>query len=235
MELLDAVVAASSRGDRTGAQAGQFWADLLTREGHPLATDLPDENLVAWQAAGLLGPLNHARVLDVGCGNGRNSRWLAEKGAQVHGVDISASLLNDVRPGMPKNVRLTANDVLRGPLPDGPFDLIYDSGCFHHLAPHRRATYLDRVLGRLAPGGAYGIVTLASEADESPSDLEVLTSGDSGGGTTFSLDDLRSVFSMFEPVELRRVRTEVQGTFGMDFLNAALFRARGQRRGESSH
>ena len=52
---------------------------------------------------------------------------------------------------------------------------------------------------------------------------------------TFSLDDLRSVFSMFEPLELRRVRTEVQGTFGMDFLNAALFRARGQRRGESRH
>lgn len=161
--LLDDVVAASDRGDRAAAGADTFWTELLTRDGHPLATTLPDENLVDWSNRGLLGPLDGARVLDVGCGNGRNSRWLAEQGAQVDGVDVSATLLSLVRERMPDRVRLSDVDVLRGTLPQGTFDLIYDSGCFHHVAPHRRATYRERVLPLLASDGAFGIVTLASE------------------------------------------------------------------------
>lgn len=226
LATLDDIVASSSRGDRTSEAADEFWAELLTREGHPLATNLPDENLVSWSREGLLGVLHGARVLDVGCGNGRNSRWLDMQGAQVHGIDVSTTLLELVRSQLPATVRLTAVDVLRGSLPSGPFDLIYDSGCFHHLPPHRRATYLERVLGRLAPSGVYGIVTLASEVGESSSDTAMLASGDNGGGTSFSLADLTGIFSSLEPLEARRVETGVDGTFGMDFLNAAVFRAR---------
>lgn len=46
--------------------AAAFWTETLTREGHPLATDLPDEPLVAWTTRGLLGDLQGARVLDIG-------------------------------------------------------------------------------------------------------------------------------------------------------------------------
>jgi hypothetical protein len=35
----------------------------------------------------------------------------------------------------------------------GPYDLIYDSGCFHHLPPHRRISYLTLLDQSLAPGG----------------------------------------------------------------------------------
>ncbi|MGB8651876.1 MAG: class I SAM-dependent methyltransferase [Mycobacteriales bacterium] len=226
LELLDEVVAASTRGDRTAADADAFWAELLTREGHPLATMLPDENLVDWWSRGLLPALDNARVLDVGCGNGRNSRWFAEQGARVCGVDVSVTLLDFVRDQMPENVDLSPLNILRGTLPEGPFDVIYDSGCFHHVAPHRRATYIERVLPLLAPSGAFGIVTLASEMDESASDMQMLASGDTGGGTTFSLTDLAGIFSSLDLMEVRPVRPGVDGTFGVDFLNCALFRAR---------
>ncbi|TWP36923.1 helix-turn-helix domain-containing protein [Leekyejoonella antrihumi] len=43
--VLDEVVARGSRGDRSAPAAAGFWTDLLTRANHPLATDLPDENL----------------------------------------------------------------------------------------------------------------------------------------------------------------------------------------------
>jgi len=42
LDLLDEIVAGSPRGDRTRPEAAEFWAELLTRDGHPLATWLHD-------------------------------------------------------------------------------------------------------------------------------------------------------------------------------------------------
>jgi 2-polyprenyl-3-methyl-5-hydroxy-6-metoxy-1,4-benzoquinol methylase len=223
LEVLDQVVSASGRGDRSEASAAEYWTGLLTTPGHPLATQLPDEPLVDWHDRGLLGDLSGARVLDVGCGGARNTRWLAEQGATVEGIDLAADLLDTLRPTMPTGVTLTALDVLRDPLPEGPFDLVYDSGCFHHIAPHRRITYLQRVLPLVRPGGRFGIVTFAAERMETPSDLDVVTTGDTYGGMTFSLDDLRTIFGTLTPVELRAVHPDRDNTFAPDFLNAALF------------
>ncbi|WP_419705948.1 class I SAM-dependent methyltransferase [Promicromonospora sp. NFX87] len=220
---LDRVVAESRRGDVT-RDAADYWTAMLTREGHPLNSRLPDEPLVDWHGRGLLGDLDGARVLDVGCGNGRNGAWLAERGADVVGVDLAAPLLDAVRPDLPRSMTVTALDVLRDPLPAGPFDVVYDSGCFHHLAPHRRITYRERILPLLAPGGRYAVVAFAQESQPSPSDREVLTSGDLGGGMSFLVEDLERIFASLHPVEVRRVRDGVPGTFGAEFLNAGLFR-----------
>lgn len=219
--LLDDVVDGSERGDRAGEAAADFWAEVLTRPGHPLATRLPDEALVDWYERGLLGNLDGARVLDIGCGGGRNSRWFAEQGAVVVGIDLADGLLEQIRPSMPASVTLSRVDVLRDALPPGPFDLVYDSGCFHHIAPHRRITYLERVLPLV--GSRFAIVTFAAERMETPDDHEIVRSGDTAGGMAFSLDDLAGIFGALDPVELRAVRTDREGTFGADFLNAGLF------------
>jgi SAM-dependent methyltransferase len=221
--ILDQVVAASARGDRSQPSAAEFWTDMLTRPGHPLATQLPDEPLVDWHERGLLGDLNGARVLDIGCGSGRNSRWFAEQGATVEGVDLAAPLLDSVRPGMPDSVTLTATDVLRDPLPAGQYDVVYDSGCFHHIAPHRRITYLDRVLPVIRAGGRFGIITFAAERMETPGDLEIVMTGDTQGGMAFTGKDLETIFAPLDSLEIRPVHPDREGTFGPDFLNAALF------------
>ncbi|GAA4728287.1 class I SAM-dependent methyltransferase [Isoptericola chiayiensis] len=225
LELLDGVVAAHERGDRTARGAEDFWRRMLTGEGHPLNTSLPDEPLVDWHARGLLGNLSGARVLDVGCGNGRNTAWFAEHGATATGLDLATDLLDAMRPTMPDGATLRSVDVLREDLPAGPFDLVYDSGCFHHLAPHRRITYLERILPLVAPGGRYGIVAFAQERQPSPDDTAVLTTGDTAGGTSFTLEDLSTIFgTVLDQVEARPVRDDRPGTLGADFLNAALFR-----------
>src|SRR4051812_31934241 len=124
---------------------------------------------------------------------------------------------------MPASVTLTALDVLRDALPAGPFDVVYDSGCFHHIAPHRRITYLERILPLIGPGGRFAIVTFAAERLETPTDLAVVMTGDTYGGMTFSVDDLRTIFGALTPVELRAVNPDHPDTFAPDFLNAALF------------
>jgi 2-polyprenyl-3-methyl-5-hydroxy-6-metoxy-1,4-benzoquinol methylase len=225
LEILDRVVATSDQGDRSQEAAAGFWTEILTRPGHPLATKLPDEPLVDWHSRQLLGTLDGARVLDIGCGAGRNSRWFAQQGAVVQGIDLAAPLLDSVRATMPASVTLTALDVLRDPLPAGQFDLVYDSGCFHHIAPHRRITYLERVLPAVRPGGRFGIVTFAAEQMESPADHQIVTSGDTHGGMAFTLADLETIFAPLNAIELRPVRPDHEGAFGADFLNAALFTA----------
>lgn len=45
----------------------------------------------------LLGPVASLRVLDVACGHGRITRELTRRGADVTGIDISASLISKAR------------------------------------------------------------------------------------------------------------------------------------------
>lgn len=47
--------------------------------------------------AGLLPAVTGERVLDIACGQGRMSRYLAGLGAEVAGVDISAAMLSKAR------------------------------------------------------------------------------------------------------------------------------------------
>ncbi|MGC0343506.1 hypothetical protein RKD20_008540 [Streptomyces sp. SLBN-8D4] len=46
----------------------------------------------------------------------------------------------------------------------GTYELIYDSGCFHHLPPHRRISYLALLERHLAPGGRFGVACFAEGA-----------------------------------------------------------------------
>lgn len=45
----------------------------------------------------LIGPPRSQRVLDLACGHGPYARWLAERGAEVVGVDLSGELLKRAR------------------------------------------------------------------------------------------------------------------------------------------
>lgn len=52
----------------------------------PFFKDIPDEELVLYCEDGIF---TRGNALDIGCGNGRNSRYLASQGFQVTGIDVS--------------------------------------------------------------------------------------------------------------------------------------------------
>jgi SAM-dependent methyltransferase len=80
---------------------------------------------------GLLPVVTGERVLDIACGQGRMSRYLAQQGAQVTGVDISAAMLGRARAAGPVGIDYIRADITRRPgWWDGrPFD-----GCTCELA-----------------------------------------------------------------------------------------------------
>jgi SAM-dependent methyltransferase len=62
----------------------------------------------------LLGPVAGLRVLDVACGHGRITRELARRGAEVTGIDISASLISkakETEQNEPLGIRYVHADV----------------------------------------------------------------------------------------------------------------------------
>jgi SAM-dependent methyltransferase len=100
------------------------------------------------------GPM---RALDVGCGAGVLSVWLAERGAQVTGIDslpeaiAMARSLNEKRGATSELVACNLFEFKAAK----PFDLVYDSGCLHSLVGGNVSLYKQELLGWLAPGGSY--------------------------------------------------------------------------------
>ena len=102
---------------------------------------------------GLLPPVAGARVLDLACGQGRMSRYLARRGADVLGVDLSAAMLSKARAAGPAGITYLRADVTGAPTWwDGrPFD-----GCTCELALmdiDDLAGALATVAAVLRPGG----------------------------------------------------------------------------------
>jgi SAM-dependent methyltransferase len=230
LDLLDTLF--DDREDATSRAATEHWDTMYTRPGHPLAVDLPDANLVAWRDAGLLPLDTIATALDVGCGLGRNSRWLAAQGVRTTGVDIAATTLDRARTlSAGLDVTFADVDVLREPVLGGPFDLVYDSGCFHHLAPHRRISYLRTLRSALRPGGWFGICTFtAGRMGSSADDADLLRSGRVGEGVGYTEAELVDVFSWLEPVAIGPIPPQAdvaEPVFTHDFLTVALFRRPG--------
>ncbi len=74
-----------------------------------------------------------ARIIDIGCGAGRNAGPIAETGAQVLGVDLSWPMLQAARAARPRQARLALalSPMDRLPAPDRSFDLIIAHGIWN--------------------------------------------------------------------------------------------------------
>jgi len=187
----------------------------------------PDENLDEWIREGLVAP---GRALDLGCGNGRNSLLLARNGFDVQAVDYSESAAVWAKEEIAKAgvaVSVQCRSVFELQLERGSQDLVYDAGCFHHIAPHRRHEYVRLVADALKPAGVLGLVCFTPEGGSGLSDEEVYEHNSLRGGLGYDEARLREIWSpFFEIVSLRRMREldSSSGLFGRSFLWALLAR-----------
>ena len=100
------------------------------------------------------------QALDLGCGEGVNAVYLAERGFSVVGVDFVAAALELARgraQAAGVALELHESDVLDFH-PSTPMDLILDSGCLHHVPPAKVTAYRERIRQWLHPGGDFLLV-----------------------------------------------------------------------------
>ena len=99
--------------------------------------------------------LHSGSALDIGTGPGTQAMQLAQHGFDVTATDISEAairLAGEKAEAQGLSVSWQQDDILSTRL-TGPFDLIFDRGCFHVLPPERRPDYVATVAGLLKPGG----------------------------------------------------------------------------------
>ncbi|BBY08930.1 class I SAM-dependent methyltransferase [Mycobacterium noviomagense] len=142
-----------------------------------MASDVPDR----WLVEHIEGQhrLPPGRALDLGCGAGRNTVYLARQGWDALGIDVIGRAIDIARSraiGDAANARFLQGDVTRLDdlsVGDG-YTLINDSGCYYGLAKNRRDAYAEGVTRVAAPGALLlmagctkipGIVAGISEQD----------------------------------------------------------------------
>ena len=110
------------------------------------------------------------RVLDVGCGFGRDVVEFRKRGAEAFGCDVSEVLLSEAR----KHGDWFAACNLReaGELPfDGKFDLIWCCAVLVHIPRAEVRAVLQRLWDGLKPGGRLVIWTKIGEGERVMSNL----------------------------------------------------------------
>ena len=142
-------------------EAERFWDDHYQAR-HP--TTRPQVNPPLAAAAERLPP---GRALDLGCGVGGDTLWLAERGWRVTAVDISATALERVAAsasalGVSKRVLTEHHDVSRS-LPSGDFDLMCASYLHTPFAIPRHQV-LRTAAQNLVPGGRFLVIDHGSNA-----------------------------------------------------------------------
>lgn len=142
-------VAGYRRQQETMFEADAWEERYRTRDA--IWSGKPNVQLVA-EAAGLPA----GRALDVGCGEGADAVWLAERGWRVTAVDISAVALRRAEghataAGLADRITFTQAD-LREQGPEGSaYDLV--SAHYMHLPPVPRRELYARLAGAVKPGG----------------------------------------------------------------------------------
>lgn len=191
-----------SSDDRT-----KWWDESYEAGEIPWDTGRPQPEIVALERSGGV----EGRILDVGCGTGVETRYLADRGYEVVGVDFSAPAIERARDRTDSSTAsFLVGDALELPNLDlGLFDTVLDCGMFHTLDAEDRPTYTQAISSVLAPIGRAVCLEFGAEA---PSDW---------GPTRISATDFREAFAdgwrldVIDPVPFETQQGVVPGILGI--------------------
>ncbi len=185
----------------------------------PWNVETPPELLVELIDSGKVKP---CKAVDLGCGAGNYSVYLAERGFEVTGIDFSPTAIklakeNAERKGVSCNF-LVADAVDGLDEIDQTWDFVYEWGLLHLILPEHREKYVKNVSRILNPKGKY-LSLCFSEKDTSFEGSGKYRDTEIGSVLYFSCEDeLRELFSpYFNIIDLRTI--EISGKFAAHIFN----------------
>ena len=144
------------------------WNEIYQVEGGvsppaPWNIGAPQPEFAALQERGEI----RGAVLDAGCGVGVTSVWLAERGHEVVGLDLSAVAVERARRLAAErgvSAQFAAADLSEFAGFDERFDTAVDSAVFHSMPIALREPYMRRLRAALRPGARFYALVFAAEA-----------------------------------------------------------------------
>ena len=212
-------------------EPSEFWDTFYADRNKkiPFFENKPDENLVAYFNSSLM---NSGRVLELGSGPGRNAIYFAEQNCEVDAIDLSLTSIQWAKERAIEkkvDIHFIHENLFDVKIEPNTYDIVYDSDCFHHIAPHRRTNYKELVWNALKPGGLFAITCFVEGGalgGSNITDWEVYRQRSLNGGLGFTSERLKSIFSDYEVVEMREMKETSldEEVFGVSGLWTALFR-----------
>lgn len=143
---------------------GYYGPDGQTQKDHQQAQEDMISTLLAWAKPSTPSHIN--KILDVGCGVGGSSRFLANHfSADVEGITLSP-VQRDIAQklsGQRTDVTFTVADANRTSFPDRSFDMVWSLESGEHMPC--KFTFLSECLRVLKPGGQLIIATWCSRPE----------------------------------------------------------------------
>jgi SAM-dependent methyltransferase len=130
----------------------------------------------------LAAATGRGRLLEIGCGTGKATVPLAERGHRIVAVELGAELAAVARRNLARfeRVEVVTANFEEWPLPAEPFDVVFSACAFHWIDPAIRG---PKSAAALRPGGV----------------LAVAMNNHIAGGSTQFFADVQACYERFDP------------------------------------
>jgi len=105
-------------------------------------------------------------ALDIGCGFGRWTRWLAQHGAAAIGVDPTEGMLEAARRASPETITYRSMSATALDFPADHFDIVTCVTVIQHLKPEEQNDAIAELARVLRPGGEAVVLDLKDLGDK---------------------------------------------------------------------
>ncbi len=194
---------------------------LITNSDEP---QLDFKHFVKWLKRKQKVELDGLKTLDLGSGTGKNSLYLAEREAEVTGIELSRTAVDIAKERAEERelqVEFKVGDIGQPfPFPDESFDLLLDVVSSNSLNEEERKKYLTESFRVLKAGGYFFVKALCKDGDKHAVNLIKMSPGpekDSykipGLGLierAFSKEDFQDAYSKFQILSLERKSSYTQ-------------------------
>lgn len=132
-------------------------------------------NTMCYEIMKLRPPVKPYRVLDIGCGEGKDAVFLAKNGYAVTAFDVAETGIEKAR----ELARYNGVEVdffvanVNEYKPNVEFDIVFSSGVLHYIPLNKRKSFIDDLKNYTAPSGIHAVNTFVKKPFIEPApDLE---------------------------------------------------------------
>lgn len=171
-----------------------------------------------------LGDIKGKKILDLGCGSGEDSSFMASAYAKVLAIDVSMKMAKLTKTlaekfGVGKNLLVSQMLCERLAFPDGVFDFVFGRSVLHHVDIIENAKEVARVL---KPGGKAIFVEPLEYNPLINLYRKIVGELRTEHETPIAFKDIQRLKGVFEKVEHREFHLTSLIVFGIHFLQLKL-------------